>query len=273
MKKNMYIPIIQGMSVTAAFLFTEIVLELVGAFDGQIQLYLVDVPIRFIFGTIALVLLADNFKKQRSEYSLKELFTNTIPVSTYKMLLPFVMYLLVTLLTALTGEVREVSDIHVGLVGLNFGQQLATGYYEEAATRALVMCGLLKYYTNTKKNRLHTILIAGICFGLSHMLNFFFGQDIIATLWQSFHCFVWGMFVAAIYMLAENLTLIMLMHGLWDIFIRVPDFFFRLPESSVLLDCMHIMQDVISYGIMPAMAIYICIQYDKLKKVNRCAKE
>lgn len=265
MKKNIYIPVIQGMAVIAAFLFTEIVLDLLGVFNGNIQLYLVDIPIRLIFGTIALMLLAYNFKTQRSEYSLKELFTNAIPASTYKMLLPFVVFLVVEILTMITAEARELSAGLVGMFCLSSGQQLATGYYEEAATRALVMCGLLTYHIDTKKNRLHTIFIAGICFGLSHMLNFFFGQDIIATLWQSFHSFVWGLFVAAIYMLSKNLTLIMVMHAVWDIIIRVPRYFCRLPESSVLLDSLYIVQYIIEYGIMTAVAIYICIKYDELQ--------
>ena len=83
MKKNMYITILQGMAVTAAFLITEIVLNWLGAFDGAVRLYLVDISLRLIFGTIALVLLADNFKKQRNEHSVKALFTNMISKRTY----------------------------------------------------------------------------------------------------------------------------------------------------------------------------------------------
>lgn len=262
LKKNMYIPIVQGMAVTAIFLLTEIVLNLLGAFDGDIQLYLVDIPIRLVFGTIALILLAFSFKKQRSKFSLKELFTNAIPKSAYKLLLPFVLFLIIELLTMITAE--EISMKALGIFGLNSVQQLTTGYFEEAS-RALLMCGLLKYNIGTKKNRLYTIFIAGICFGLSHMLNFFFGNDILSTLWQVFSCFVWGLFVASIYMLSENLTLIMLMHALWDIIIRVPDAFCRLPENSILLDGMYIIQDIIQFGIMTAASVYICIKYDKLR--------
>ena len=89
MKKNMYITILQGMAVTAAFLITEIVLNWLGAFDGAVRLYLVDISLRLIFGTIALVLLADNFKKQRNEHSVKALFTNMISKRTYILLVPF----------------------------------------------------------------------------------------------------------------------------------------------------------------------------------------
>ena len=70
MNKQITIPILQGMAVTAGFLLTEIVLNFFGAFNGNVQLYLVDVPLRLLSGTIALFLIADNFKKQRSRHSL-----------------------------------------------------------------------------------------------------------------------------------------------------------------------------------------------------------
>lgn len=98
----------------------------------------------------------------------------------------------------ISGEAKEISISFVGTYTLNCGQKFATGYLEEA-TRALLMYGLLKDYIGTKKNRIQTITIAGISFGLSHSLNFFFGQDIVATLHQMFQAFIWGLFVAAIY--------------------------------------------------------------------------
>lgn len=264
MKKNMYIPVLQGMVVTAVFLITEIVLDWLGAFDGDVQLYLVDIPLRLIFGTIALVLLADNFKKQRNEHSVKALFTNKISKRTYILLIPFLLYLIITVLTMITGEGRELSFKFAGIYSLHCAQQLAVGYYEEG-TRVLIMCGLLKYCIDTKKNRLQTIFVSGICFGLGHALNFFFGQDIVSTLGQVFSSFVWGLFIAAIYMLSKNLTLIMIMHAAWDIAISVPKAFCILPENSVLLDGMNILLDIIDYGILPVFAVYICINYDKLR--------
>ena len=147
---------------------------------------------------------------------------------------------------------------------MNCVQQLATGYYEEG-TRALIMCGLLKYCIDKKKNRVQTVFVSGICFGLGHALNFFFGNDVVSTLWQVFHCFIWGLFVAAIYMISKNLTLIMVMHAVWDIVIRVPNAFCILPENSVLLDVMNILLTIIDYGILPTLAVYICINYDKLQ--------
>ncbi len=272
MKKNIITTIIQGMAVTALFLVTEIVLNLFGVFNEDIRLYLVDISLRLLFGTVALVLLARNFKKQEHPELVKKLFTNKLPGSTYVLLLPFTLYLLVTLLLMVTGEAKELGDGFVGMYSLNCGQQLATGYFEEA-TRALLMCGLLKYCMGTKKNRIQTILVAGICFGLSHALNFFFGQGVIATLWQVFHCFLWGLFAAAIYILSKNLTLLMVMHAVWDIVIRIPDNFCNFAGNSVLRDVLYILQDVLDYGIMPIAAVYICIRYEKLRGRNQEERE
>ena len=264
MKKNIFLPIMQGMAVTAAFLATEIVLNLLGAFNGDIQFYLVEIPLRLIFGTVALMLLVCNFKKQKSQDSLKKLFTNTIPKCTYVLLLPFTLCLILTLLPMISGEAKEISTSFVGTYILNCGQKFATGYLEEA-TRALLMFGLLKDYIGTKKNRIQTIVIAGICFGLSHSLNFFFGQDIVATLHQVFHACTWGLFAAAIYMLSKNLTLLMIMHAAWNIVINVPNTFCNITDSNVLMDVVQIMPVILVYGIMPIVAVYICINYEKLR--------
>lgn len=262
--ERIYIPVIQGMAVTATFIFTEIVLTWFGAFNNEVRLYLVDIPLRLLFGTIALLLLVYNTKKQRSHYSIRELFTNKIPSGTYLLLLPFVVYLVVTLLPMTVGEEKELSANFAGMYSINLTQQLATGYFEEG-TRALLMCGLLKYCIDTTKKRLQAILISGVCFGLSHILNFLFGKDIISTLWQVFYSFIWGLLLAAIYMLSKNLTLIMIIHAIWDIVIKIPNTFYTLPESSMLLDAVSIIQLVLQFVITPAVAVYICIKYDKLR--------
>lgn len=57
----------QGMVVTAAILATEIVLNLLGAFNGDIQFYLVEIPLRLIFGTIALMLLGVTLRNKRAK--------------------------------------------------------------------------------------------------------------------------------------------------------------------------------------------------------------
>ena len=78
MKRNIWIPTVQGIIVTATFLATEIILQKLGAFNGPVRLYAVDVPLRFLFGFIALFLIHQCYKRERSEYKLGEYFTNTL---------------------------------------------------------------------------------------------------------------------------------------------------------------------------------------------------
>ena len=80
---------------------------------------------------------------------------------------------------------KEISVEFVELYSLNCVHQLATGYFGES-TRALLMCGLLKYCIDKKKNRIQTVFVSGVFCGLGHALNFFFGNDIVSTLWQVF---------------------------------------------------------------------------------------
>jgi membrane protease YdiL (CAAX protease family) len=83
-------------------------------------------------------------------------------------------------------------------------QQFATGFFEEAVHRGLMMNGLIVHNTKTVKQRIFTVVIAGAFFGLSHAPNIIFGEN---PLLQVPSAFLWGMFMAAIYMLSDNLLL------------------------------------------------------------------
>ena len=124
------------------------------------------------------------------------------------------------------------------------------------------MCGLLKYCSDTKEGRIITILVAGVIFGLSHGLNFFFGQDVSSTLWQVGSCFIWGTFMAAIFMISRSITLLMILHAVWDIIIRIPNAFFGFPDECLGLTVLDIGGYAVSYLAMLAVAIYIAINYD-----------
>lgn len=259
--RKIWIPIIEGNVMTFAFLIIEIIFQKLGFFASDPQRYIVDSSLRFIFGTITLLILMMNYKKGRSKYTVKEFLTNGIPRYTYILIIPFVLYLIVDL------SVVFFANIFTGKMAYMFAfnclQQIGTGYYEESV-RALIMCGLLKYYCDTKKNRVKTILLAGMFFGLSHGLNFFFGQDIPGTILQVFSCFIWGSFMAAIFIISENLTLLMIMHTVWDIIIRVPKAFFGFPEDIFAIDVLYVIGCIIQYGLMTATAVYICIKYNLL---------
>lgn len=259
-KKNTWIPTLQGIIVTAIFLATEIILQKLGAFNGAIRRYSVDIALRFLFGAIAFFLIYRCYEKERSEYRLGEYFTNKIPKVTWLYLIPFVAYLIIQL--SFIFFANEVVSNVTGMFALDALQQVGSGFFEEAC-RVLIICGLLKYCSDTKKSRVCTILIVGLIFGLSHGLNFFFGQGISSTLWQVGNSFIWGSFMAAVFMLSRNIALLIILHTVWDIVIRIPTTFMGFPEENWGLSVLDFGGYVLCYMAMLIVALYIAITYDK----------
>jgi hypothetical protein len=256
-KRGIAIPMIQGVVMTCSFLIVELIFQKLGMFEGVVRLYLTDSALRFLFGGVTLLLIAANYKRQRSLYSLREYFTNRFSAKTYIYLIPFILYLISVLVLPVFSYVHSFSK--AGVFALCCVQQLATGFYEESV-RVLILCGLLKFLCGTKAGRIKTVLISGSLFGLSHGLNFLFGRDILSTLCQVGNCFLWGAFMTAIFLYSRNLTLLMILHAVWDIVIRIPNAFFGFPDQSLGIQVTEIIGNVIEYGLMTLAAVVLCLK-------------
>ena len=256
-KRGIAIPLIQGVVMTCSFLIVELIFQKLGMFEGVVRLYLTDSALRFLFGGVTLLLIAANYKRQRSLYSLREYFTNRFSAKTYIYLIPFILYLISVLVLPVFSYVHSFSK--AGVFALCCVQQLATGFYEESV-RVLILCGLLKFLCGTKAGRIKTVLLSGALFGLSHGLNFLFGRDILSTLCQVGNCFLWGAFMTAIFLYSRNLTLLMILHAVWDIVIRIPNAFFGFPEQSLGIQVTEIIGNVIEYGLMTLAAVVLCLK-------------
>lgn len=253
-KKGIAVPLIQGVVMTYAFLLVEFIFQELGLFDGVLKLYLTDSALRFLFGGVTLFLIAANYKKQRSLYSLKEYFTNRFSAKTFIYLFPFILYLISILVLPVFSNVHSFKA--AGEFALNCLQQLGTGFYEEAV-RVLILCGLMKFLCGTRAGVVKTVIISGALFGLSHALNFLYGQDILSTLWQVVSCAFWGAYMAAIFLYSRNLTLLMILHAVWDIVIRIPNAFFGFPDSSIGIAVMEGIGYVIEYGLMTLTTVIL----------------
>ena len=207
-KKAIIKPILQATVIILIFTAIETAWVYLDVFPDNNMLLVADILLRMIMGTVSLFLLGRYSKSGESKYPVKHLFTNRIPAGTWLVLIPFFLDVFspfFKLFTAYTFTTRVIVTLTLVIV-----QQFATGYYEEANHRALMMNGLIKYNTGTVKQRLFTVFIAGAFFGLSHAPNILFGEN---PLIQVPSTMLWGMFVAAIYMLSDNLLLVMLLHA------------------------------------------------------------
>ena len=124
------------------------------------------------------------------------------------------------------------------------------------------MNGLIKYNISTVKRRLFTVLVTGLFFGLGHAPNIAFGENPLIQV-PSTMCM--GMFLAAVYMLSDNLLFVMLLHAFVDSTFRIVNGLFGYSHEGFLYQAVGCSRDIIEYVILPALAICICIWFDKLK--------
>lgn len=254
-------PIIQAVIITSVFYILEIIFVLCDVFPVYDHLLIADIILRIIGGIIGLKLLSGYSERGESKYTVKQLFTNKIPRKTWLVMIPLIIYILlpfVKLVTATVFSTRLIVTVTIVII-----QQFATGFFEEGVQRGLMMNGLIKHNTDTVKQRIFTVVIDGLFFGLGHFPNIVFGEN---PLIQMPSCFCFGIFIAAVYMLSDNLLLVMLLHAFDDSTFRiVKGFFGFVPEAPICKFVDHARNVTITYILLPLMAIYICVNYEKLK--------
>ena len=253
-------PIIQAAVILAVFYVIEAALVYLEVFTDYNMLLCADVLLRMIMGTVSLVLLAGYYRRGESKYPVKKLFSNRIPKGTWLVLIPMILYIIAPFFKLFTAYVFS-TEVIVTLTILII-QQFATGYCEEATHRGLMMNGLIMHNTKTVKQRICTVVIAGAFFGLSHAPNVIFGENPLLQVPASF---LWGMFIAAVYMLSDNLLLVMLLHAFSDSTFRIVKGLFGSVHEAPICQISDKARSVIDYVVLPVMAILICVFYEKLK--------
>lgn len=222
----------------------------------------VDSGIRMAFGVAALVFLKIFYGER-----FKNLFTRPILSKTWLYCIPFAVYCLVELLYFAIA--KGYSTQYMGLFLAVCVQQIATGFWEESASRGLVMSGMLERWTGSVKGRIGMTALSGVLFGSLHIWGFLFGGDVISSLWNALYATAWGMFMAAIYLRSRNLLLCMTMHAVWDIAIRVWDYFCVGLQQGVMLAGIRAAEDILQLAVMPVIAIVICVLYKPQPPVDR----
>lgn len=251
-----------GFALTELFLLFEWVLYQNGVFGEGTQMTLIDVACRLGFGIVAISVLAGFYRKR-----FGGLFTHSVSRITWILLTPVWLNLLSYGVYLIPAE--SVTGEFAGIFLMVCVQQLATGFLEEATARGVMMSGFLGR-KDRLSFRLAAVIGSGVIFGLAHVTNFLFGGDIVESLWQGLFTAAWGMFMAAIYLVSENLGLMMALHALWDIVVRVPGNFINLPggENGLLIG-LDVFQTAIELVVMPVMAVLICVNYDKWTSGSR----
>ena len=217
--------------------------------------------IRIMFGISALILM-----KKIHQDKFREQFTMKIPKSTWLFAIPFFMYLGLQFLYLPIAE--SITAAYISMFVLSCVQQLATGFFEETASKGLVMSGMLLKWRHTVRGRICMVFISGILFGTLHILNVLFNGDIISCLWQALYSSAFGVFLAAIYLHSNSILLCMIFHTIWDILVRIPGNFCENIQEGIILDFIYSTQDILNLGVFPLVAILICLKYKPMSKAN-----
>lgn len=250
--------IILGEGLLILFILFEIFLMATGISDCGI---IVDSCIRVVFGLIALLLMKMIYQEKFSV-----LFTRKISKSTWAYCIPIFLYLGIEFLYLPISD--HLTTAYSSYFLLACVQQFATGFWEEAASRGLVMSGMLLKWKNTAKGRIGMVVVTGVLFGGLHIINIFTNSDLAACLWNSLYASAFGIFLAAIYLQSGNITLCMVLHAVWDIVVRIPGNFCEGIREGAISNFIYISQNILELGVFPIVAIIICILYKDNDKTN-----
>lgn len=147
--------------------------------------------------------------------------------------------------------------------------QIGSGFFEEVVCRGVLMSGLLAKYKETVRGRLAIVGVTGLVFGLSHLMNFIFGRDIMTCLLWGLDTMIWGMMVAAIYLMTSNLWLVIGIHIAWDIICKIPNYFMSGVANEALYNAILFLVNYVMYGVFIVCAIVICVRYDRINDIGK----
>ncbi len=247
--------IITGQGLLVGFILLEYFLVATGISHCGI---IVDSCIRIAVGVIALFLLKRIYRD-----GFCRLFTSPPNRITWLCCIPFLLYL--ATYVAYFPMAESLTLEFAGDFALACLQQLATGFFEEATSKGLLMSGMLKRWRMTVKGRLGMVFLSGLLFGSGHILNFLFGNDIISCLWQSLYASAFGVLLAAIYLQSGNLLFCMILHAVWDIVIRIPNYFCNNVNGD-FLNVANVTHDILELVFFPIVAILICVTYKEVQR-------
>lgn len=223
-----------------------------------IELTFCDGMLRFIIGVVAIFVF-----RALDKDACKRIFTQKVPAGVGVILIPFAAALGIYVLIFALADGK--TSAYTSDFFLNWITQFTTGFWEEMVCRGIFMLGLLGIFKRTVKGRLFTVVVSGLFFGLLHFSSLFFGTTLEGAFDLFLATFCWGMYVAAVYMYSGNIVLVMIMHTVWDIVVRIPDYFLKAyPDIPLLYYC----DTILRFLIFPITAICICVFAFKKETVS-----
>lgn len=256
--------IVSALIITAIFYLVEWVLWKFTSLTNGVSWHYIDFIIRMSAGFMGLYVL-----KVIYQDDLKKVFTGKISKQAWICLIPIGVFFILNIAELLCAETFTPENTVPFLIC--WLTQIGSGFYEEIVSRAVLMSGLLIKHKSSVRGRIYMVTFTGFIFGCFHLMNVIYGNELVTCIWWGLETFVWGMFMAAIYMMTSNLWLLIAIHTIWDIIIRIPEYYIGEVANEVLLEILTIMEEIVSNGILIVIGIWICFWCHKndMKKQER----
>ncbi len=150
------------------------------------------------------------FKKKK--WKLKESIELGVPIIVLSLIMLFV-------------NIPEAisSNLNVyNLISLVF-YCVSIGFFEEIVYRGIIEGELLERFSNTKIQAFISIGISALIFGIVHITNMFYGQDLFTTIMQVIQTISIGILFGSIYYVTRNIWSLIFLHGFYDFAVILSD--------------------------------------------------
>lgn len=127
---------------------------------------------------------------------------------------PLVIYSMIAMIRSLLQI--KISNINGYEVVALLLLTLTIGLFEEIMCRGWIQNEFIERFGKDRKGVIFSIVISGVIFGIMHITNLFFGQDLFTTLTQILSASIMGISFGAVYYKTKNIWAVIILHGLWD---------------------------------------------------------
>lgn len=261
-KKPVVTGVVSALLITAFFYVVEWIFWKYTPLTNGVRWTYIDFVIRMSTGFLGLYVLKEFYRNE-----LKDVFTGKISKQAWLCLIPIGIIFTLYVSKLLCAENIKIQNTVPFLI--SWLMQIGSGFYEEIVSRGVLMSGLLIKYKDSVKGRIFIVTFAGFIFGFSHLMNVIYGNNLIDCIGWGLETFIWGMYIAAIYMMTSNLWLIIGIHTIWDIVIRIPRYYMGNVVNESGVELLSNVIDIIENGVLPIIAIVVCFCCFK----NDCEKQ
>lgn len=183
-------------------------------------------------------------------------------IKTIKCCYGYIFYIIIPIVNSIITSLSYGTEFKDGVyVFFGFVHLFAIGFNEETIFRGIVANSIAQKYGKNKFGVYLSVILSGIIFGATHILNFATGANLLPVIYQvAIACSI-GMFFTAIYFRGGNIWVLIILHSLTD----TPAFFNKLFLKNYNISSLDVINNQSVYGLI-FIPIFILSTYIILRR-------